>query len=202
MSLLPLYKFGKKEYLDKIILGEVRFKSAQHYVNQEKNHVKGIADIFDSGLNLSAFSGHLYLNGQEVAKAKMKNIQFNEVSLLPIFCCSYMNHRNLKLVSENGKEKTYKFYLNNNFKKKMIEDCENSGYDSVLYMDGQTFLSNIIESAKEKSIINVKHGAITYERTVETAPIWLDNINDYPNSIEKLLLRTSISNTKLNIELY
>lgn len=89
-----LIKYGKLEYLQKIVEGSIRFMPSNYYVKMEKiEHKKGQGDCFDGKMIMKANSINLESIDKKESFGCFDRVNiiasFEDVGEMPIFCLAY-----------------------------------------------------------------------------------------------------------------
>jgi hypothetical protein len=162
-----LYKFGKREHLERITEGCVRFMPAKYYQDKEdKDGYKGVGDSLDTVISISNEGENKFklLWGESSEELKEHvdvsslRVSPKSVSMLPVFCFSYASEENMIY---HEKESVWELVLDSYVKAQLIEMCKKENYDSVITLPFDDFAYRLNEYGK-KHCLELGMGNVQY----------------------------------------
>lgn len=167
--LLMLFKFGRKENLEKLQKGQLYCKSAEYYNKYElENNNKSIGDIYDSHDVAKGVDIYLIEPNTNVLLYKAKgtsDIVDTELIKHPIFCCTGLTtiNEHFKKVDEDNKKITIECKCSELFK-----DFLNKEYwDYCLMIPSHKLLTSLENKCKENDIHYI-HNKVKYYNPLKT----------------------------------
>lgn len=162
-----LIKFGKKEHLQQIINGKIRFTNLKIYQQTENRNIgdadENVTDILHQDGNLKILFKHPYIeNGNEIdvsnSVISMKNFSNPEKY---VSCFSYFTAKDI--------------FENNIFSDKILE--ENEWCDVLLILESKLFVSTVEQILSKNNVIFSPVRYIDYSKNQH-------RLNEFSKSVE------------------
>jgi hypothetical protein len=153
-DILFFIKFGKKDHLQQIVDGKVRFSPSQYYIELEKTqNNKGQGDLLEGKMKIRCISAKLYHPDTNQYIGELKNViitlAIQDVNNIPIFCLSAGNKSHCIDYYSSGK---FKIKFNKKQIDTVFQDFPNA--DSALIIpQPERFINDI--SSKYSCISNL-----------------------------------------------
>lgn len=164
-DILFLIKFGKRDHLQEICDGFIRFSPSQQYVDQEiKTHDKGQGDMLEGKMKLQVSSAKMYhpetnelLVG--ITKPTVFTISIQDVNNMPIVCFFSGTNKDCMVDACTGRNKIF-------LKEEIIETIKNDFHypDSALIIfEPSKFISNV-----NKALNTTSNNVRYYDYSIQT----------------------------------
>ena len=142
MNVKLLYKFGKREHLECLANGTVRFMPAKIYQNMEiEDGFESIADPLDATMFFRPAKLEWRTQGNEFQEhIKVNSAKYSplSVNLLPVFCFCHASDNNM---TYDDAKKVWQLNFDDETKRDLQEMCNKSEYDSVIILPYDDFVT-------------------------------------------------------------
>lgn len=176
-------KYGKREHLQQIVDGVIRFAPSQNYVLMEKElHNKGQGDLLDGKMKINAEKVRLHHPVTNELLWSFPKCEFvvsiQDVNNMPVFCLSLYNESDICV--DNGKSFV-------NISKNKIDVIKNDFKDAthaLVIFDCETFIDSVLKISGHKVVgDSIKYYDYEYN-TLQMYSFLSNGTEEYKKGIE------------------